>query len=772
MRKALILILLSFIGSAVFAQPLIPKEVIRSYSYSELSGFNTEYMDFCPILIGNEMIYTSDEEVDFVKYGEHRWNKHPQLNIMSREVTQFANDSLAFGKPDLFSEKIKSQSHSGPISFSKDGKLAVFTQVHYKKVKGFKLLKYRPQLYYTYKVKGKWTKPELFPFDEPEHSYGHPFVTDNGNTVYFASDLPGGYGGKDIYYVKKEGDSWSKPINLGKKVNSTSNEVFPSISNGYLFFASDKAEGQGGLDVYTYNLEEDVQAVNLGPEFNSDKDDFGLSFLGDGMTGFFTSNRDGGEGSDDIYRFKISEEIIVEKDFLSGNFAYRHLKDTPSNLKIQLLDDEGNIVDETFTDEDGNFVFRNLIADKNYMVKAINEDGELELTVYNDLGKKVGMLLSNSDGEFVYRRLNNESVGTLGLIDLDDDTEQGELNGQFIYQHLANEYPNNLKVMLVDEEGNVQFTTTTDEYGNFQFRNLDMTKNYLVKLEDSDQDLTMFVYDKMDDVKAILRMDNSGTFTYRELHNDHQNNLSSLELEDDEVFADVTATIYGQFVDTKGKNITKELDVTVYDQNKGLIESAKTNGKGYFRLSRLPLTESYLIKLNEEDSEFGDKVNMFVMNRKGEKVALLKKDQNGFFVYTPLGLGGALDLSALDLEDGKMDDFIEVPTVYYDKNSSKLRAEGKAVLKDLAAKLKADSNMKVEANSYADSRASAEFNLKLSQKRTESVLKYLKRLGVQDAQLSGNAYGESKLLNDCGDGIQCPEELHQLNRRSEIRVYK
>ena len=135
---------------------------------------------------------------------------------------------------------------------------------------------------------------------------GHPALSPDGNTLYFVSDMPGGYGETDIYFCKRTGDAWSDPVNLGSEVNTPGKELFPFIAaDGALYFASDGLPGFGGLDLYvtTKITTGWTRPQNMGLPINSSYDDLSLVMTGEPGMGLFSSNRPGGVGSDDIYGF-------------------------------------------------------------------------------------------------------------------------------------------------------------------------------------------------------------------------------------------------------------------------------------------------------------------------------------------------------------------------------------------------------------------------------------------------------------------------------------
>jgi len=163
-------------------------------------------------------------------------------------------------------------------------------------------------------IKGQgWTNFEILPFCKPKFSFGHPAISPDGNTLYFVANLPSSKGPSDIFRVSiLENNEYGKPINLGQLVNSVRKETFPFISKeGILYFSSNRANGFGGLDLYSAKLKTDdtfEEAKILPKPLNSRADDFCFTFDSDKKEGYFSSKRPGGKGDDDIYYFKISND--------------------------------------------------------------------------------------------------------------------------------------------------------------------------------------------------------------------------------------------------------------------------------------------------------------------------------------------------------------------------------------------------------------------------------------------------------------------------------
>lgn len=220
--------------------------------------------------------------------------------------------------PDLFEFNVnkKSEFHEGPMTFSRNFKKAFITRNNNKDgvIKADKSgTKSVLKIYETRFGFPDWTPPVELAFNSDDYSCKHPSLSPDGTKLFFASDMPDGYGGYDIYVVGKTTDGWGEPINLGPTINTPKNEVFPfmSLSNA-LFFSSDgHANNLGGLDIYfvTKPLTDPSEIVNMDTPFNSSGNDHSFIIDKDGKRGFFASDRVGGYGKEDIYRFEADKGL-------------------------------------------------------------------------------------------------------------------------------------------------------------------------------------------------------------------------------------------------------------------------------------------------------------------------------------------------------------------------------------------------------------------------------------------------------------------------------
>lgn len=201
-----------------------------------------------------------------------------------------------------------------------------------------------------------------FLFKDLSTSFYYPFYDEANDRLYFAANFKDGYGGTDIYYVTtNNGQIMSQPVNLGPRVNSPGNEIAPYVVDGSLYFSSDVFYGLGGMDIYKTNIRQGGGfsiPINLGAGINSTFDDFGFILKSNeqgGFSGYFSSNREGGKGNDDIYGFKINESLGPKTFTLRGAVIEPEYQQGISGATIKLLDESGNTIKETVTKGNGKY---------------------------------------------------------------------------------------------------------------------------------------------------------------------------------------------------------------------------------------------------------------------------------------------------------------------------------------------------------------------------------------------------------------------------------
>lgn len=282
---------------------------------------NSNLDDFSPALVGNTLVFASDRTQTGPAKRTSMWTGNPfaELYAVPFRIKGGHPGDFSYGSLQKFSKELNTKFHEASVSASADSKTIYFTRNNFEDGKMGKsdegLVKLK---IYMARADGQggWSDVVGLPFNSDEYSVVHPSVSTDGRHLYFASNMPGGYGGMDLYVSDLENGRWGPPINLGPVVNTEGNEIFPFIaSNNRLYFASNGHIGLGGLDIYystpaakkrdSWNI-----PVNLGFPINSNHDDFGIIFGGDLTWGFFSSDRDGGVGRDDIYGFQKSASPV------------------------------------------------------------------------------------------------------------------------------------------------------------------------------------------------------------------------------------------------------------------------------------------------------------------------------------------------------------------------------------------------------------------------------------------------------------------------------
>lgn len=275
-----------------------------------LIPINSRFSDFSPALYKEGFIFVSARD-------EARKKKHRDLRSNGAYLNLYytAQTDSGLTVPERLSEVINSRFHEGPVALYDSGRKMIFTRNNYVKKKksegGSNTVHF--QMFSSEKnEKGEWTHPKLLSLHDKHYSMGHPSLSADGKTLYFASNLPDGHGGSDIYKSVWENNTWGPPQNLGPDVNTEGNEMFPHIfRDSILYFASDGFKGLGGLDLFKTNLNAPGKVVNIGYPVNSTKDDFGILVNEGGLDGYFSSNREGGTGQDDIYNFVMKARYIM-----------------------------------------------------------------------------------------------------------------------------------------------------------------------------------------------------------------------------------------------------------------------------------------------------------------------------------------------------------------------------------------------------------------------------------------------------------------------------
>lgn len=381
MKKIITLIIILGFFTESFSQ--------ETYMIENLN-INTEYSDFgANYYKDGQLVFSSSKNPGRIIKRTWKQNSQPFLDFYVVENKSI--NSLEDVKS--FSNKINTKYHEGILTFTKDFKTVYFTRDNYlngKLGKSSSDGKVNLKIYKADLVGEKWENIEELPFNSDYYSTGHPVLSKDGKQLYFASDRPGGYGNTDIYVVDILGkNKFSKPRNLGAFVNTTAKEEFPFIDeNNTLFFASNRDGGYGGLDIYyTFSADNNFSTPqNLGLPLNSTSDDFAFVKENGKNKGLFSSNRYGGKGDDDIYSFegklpeKCNSNVIIT--------VVDETTNTPlSGASVKVLDSKGDVIKQSVTTNNG-LLTLDSDCDKSYKVTASKDNyNEVTKTIVTTNGK-------------------------------------------------------------------------------------------------------------------------------------------------------------------------------------------------------------------------------------------------------------------------------------------------------------------------------------------------------------------------------------------------
>jgi outer membrane protein OmpA-like peptidoglycan-associated protein/tetratricopeptide (TPR) repeat protein len=314
--------------------PMLIEKIMRDSSRFSLrvaANINSVYSDFGPCIADSlNFFFSSARPEGKGKNRTYLWNDQSYLNIFNAVL----NQDTSLRNATLAPSKVNSRVHEGTLSYDKQGKKMYITRNNFYKGDEKKdsdgVLKLA--IFSADYQSGEWGQLQPFTYNDESFNTGHPSINPDGSRIYFVSDRPGGQGGTDIWYCDKKDSTWAEPVNLGPEVNTPSNEMFPFTQGDMLYFASDGHPGLGGLDLFRAEYVNGIlkQIRNLGYAVNTPFDDFGFVLIGSGRRGFFSSNRPGGTGDDDIYEVRISKPTVLR---ISGKAIYA---DTEAFLPTQL----------------------------------------------------------------------------------------------------------------------------------------------------------------------------------------------------------------------------------------------------------------------------------------------------------------------------------------------------------------------------------------------------------------------------------------------------
>ncbi len=402
------------------ANPEFVTAVMAQEPYFEMKtlNVNSENSDFGACWFGNKVVFASARPFRVSKQNFHTWNGSPFLDMYeaSRETDGQLSNVL------LLNEDVSTKYHEGPACFTADGQTMYFTRNNFfngnyrKSAEGVNNLKI-----FRAKWNGTSWDEQNLSINSDEYSVGHPALAPDGMWLYFASDMLGGNGETDIYRVAINVDgSLGAPENLARSINTEGKEMFPFIDkDGNLFFASDGHLGLGGLDVFYAPTDGNGgfgKTINPGLPLNSSSDDFALVLDGESKVGYFSSNREGGKGDDDIYSVTLLRPMKpVYK--LNGIAKQKGADVLLVGVSVSLKDASGKILETVTTGIDGSYSFT-VEPGMNYTLGGTKEkyfDGTAKVNTSNFASKiemKQDVELEKDPGLSLYVSVKDKVTGT------------------------------------------------------------------------------------------------------------------------------------------------------------------------------------------------------------------------------------------------------------------------------------------------------------------------------------------------------------------------
>ncbi|MBT1701063.1 PD40 domain-containing protein [Fulvivirgaceae bacterium PWU4] len=440
------------------------------YKVKNLELINTPSAEYSPVFLNNELYFTSSRGNGKV----YEATGTPFTDIY-KVASRGANVDLA--TVATLPEGINSENiNDGCITFSPDGKIMVFAKGNSGKRKGTNDV----DLYLTRFRNGAWTEPVALNINDPDAWDSSPAFSPDGRTLYFASNRKGrareraGYGGTDIYSAQMDSRGrFSRVRNLGPEINTAGNELFPYVAeDAKLYFASDGHPGYGGLDLFVVKRVNGKTVIeNLAQPVNSNGDDFAI-FLFRADRGFFTSNRDGGKGDDDIYTFINEDPNLKVVNYYLQGVTYTpdsvgKLRILP-NTKVSLIDHNGDVMQDFVTGNDGKFLFR-IYENEDYNLIAETDGYLVKRQAYTTRGRGV-------DPSTLKELVTNITLDTMVVLDKIDlnkyfvlDNIYYDLDKANIRPDAAKELDKLVQLLIDNPEIKIELSSHTDSIATVEY---------------------------------------------------------------------------------------------------------------------------------------------------------------------------------------------------------------------------------------------------------------------------------------------------------------
>jgi outer membrane protein OmpA-like peptidoglycan-associated protein/tetratricopeptide (TPR) repeat protein len=696
------------------------------------ADFNSQQLDFSPrFWKEGSLVFASNRAGSTGPTDEpDPWTEDAFVDLWMVDV---AADGKT-GTPRPFAKELNSRYHEGPMAFAGDGNTLLFTRsdLQGNTHRGYDDAKNtRLKIYAATWTAEKWVVGTELSMNNSQFSTCHPALSPTEDTLVFASDRPGGYGGMDLWYATRQGKDWSEPHNLGPEINTAGNEVFPFVhADGSLYFSSDFMVGYGGLDLFSApkTYEGWGRPENMGAPINSSLDDYGIAVAADKQHGHFSSNRSG--SGDDIYSYLDMAHIRIPVTVVDCETG----RALPG---VQVM--VGGPENRVFTADAAGQVMIPAQAGKDYQLQAYGEgyygpegcDGKASIHVPSKGNERLPMaiLRLSQKNPCCFSFADPEKTGS-SIFQYQWSTGDGRVETGRNVSHCYEEdgtYVAQLEIVDPDFSNIVKYTKTVTVTGCQA-----VPQGPLV-------------------VEGVLRDKLLGTplpFAAVDLVNKCSGKTTTWTTD---------STGHYQFV-LPG---VQDCDFWLIGKKQG------------FATQHLPLTVAGRKSSHplHQDMDLDPERAMLAGNAV-PNVQMLPQLPMGYVYVTPINLPvqGGMPTEASFTKPIAQGDVIELYNIYFDFGKYNIRPDAETDLQFLLQLLRKYPHMQGELSAHTDSRSSDAYNLHLSQQRARAGFDWLVARGVDPQRLSTRGYGEYQLRNQCGDDVYCNEVEHQRNRRVEFRV--
>ena len=670
-----------------------------------------------------EIYFISARKTPVMIQYEWTWNGTQFLDIYKSTVVEKGELEYI----SILNNKVNTRFHEGPLCFSPDGRYVYYTRNNISKQKNRKDKKgiQNLQLFRAnIDSLGLWVNEEILPFNSKDYSVGHPSITSDGKVLYFVSDMPGGFGGADLYKVPiSEQGKFGKIENLGSDFNTEGQEMFPWVNHrGELFFSSNGHIGLGGLDVFLMTLNRNgtfYKLQNVGIPVNSQNDDFAFTMHKNNLTGYFSSNRIGGKGDDDIYSYTLTKplpkQLIVE-----GILSDEKTGEIFADKNVEIINSKGAVIGNAMTDSSGAYAF-NIDPDMDYVISVKNID------YYSD--NQHNITTNNL-------KPNNE------ILKADIALLKKEIFVMGIVMDTSSEIIIGATVSLLNAQGEKIASTLTDSLGSYSFK-IEHNSDYSISVSEKDnywgnkiiltsKNLDPKITQLNENVSVIPKLNLS-------LYCLVKDSKSLLPLEG----VSITVT----------SNETNETFISQLTSSLGAIEKEILDKKLFDTLS-------YAIQLEKQ----GYLTKKLIFNYEIIKLGRIDLEES---------LDVSMDKVSLDLD---LASIMQINPIYFDVWKFDIRPDAAIELDKIVKVMNDNPKIQIELGSHTDCRGTVALNNQLSNDRAKASVQYIQKRITNPKRIFGKGYGESQLKVNCPcEGeikSSCSDEEHQQNRRTEFVIIK